>query len=305
MHRRSPACQAAKCPAEKARQRYTDSGGLYLEVQPSGTKHWRWKYRFATKEKRLALGSYPEVALAAARRARDLARETLKSGTDPVEAKKEAKAAVLRRSETNLPSLVRSFSRDVPSVELVLSTQSGSALIAAVEEGELDIAITRCTASDLLDARPLFPMHVIALLPKRHTLAIKASLTVDDLRDQRLLLAPLPSTSRLLFDTACKAADVRPLIGLETHDLHAMKALADAGYGVAIAPSTLSLAGSQLKALPIRSDGRVLGVWTGVMWSRRHSSAVTKAFVDLAVRQLKLEYPGKRLRLPALAKFAS
>lgn len=203
-----------------------------------------------------------------------------------------------------LPPLIRSFARDFPSVELALSTQSGSALIAAVEQGELDIAITRCTTSELLDARLLFPAHVVALVPASHALAIKASVKVEDLRDQRLLLAPTASTSRMLFDMACKSADLRPHIGLETHDLHAMKALADAGYGVAIAPSMLSLAGSRLKALPIRSDGRVLGVWTGAVWNRRRPSAAASAFVNTAVRQFKLDYPGKGLRLPALAKLA-
>jgi hypothetical protein len=51
------ACKNAKCPVGRPRERYSDSGGLYLEVQPTGTKLWRWKYRFAGKEKRLALGS--------------------------------------------------------------------------------------------------------------------------------------------------------------------------------------------------------------------------------------------------------
>ncbi len=39
-----------------------DSGGLFLLVQPAGGKWWRYKYRFAGKEKLLALGSYPDVA---------------------------------------------------------------------------------------------------------------------------------------------------------------------------------------------------------------------------------------------------
>jgi hypothetical protein len=34
---------------------------LYLEVSPSGGKYWRWKYRFASKEKRLGFGVYPNV----------------------------------------------------------------------------------------------------------------------------------------------------------------------------------------------------------------------------------------------------
>ena len=88
-----PACRNAKCPAGKARERYTDSGGLYLEVQPTGAKHWRWKYRFAGKEKRIALGTYPAVSLKKAREDRDTAREKLKAGTDPVQAKRDEKLA--------------------------------------------------------------------------------------------------------------------------------------------------------------------------------------------------------------------
>ena len=86
-------CRNAKCPEGKARERYSDSGGLYLEVQPTGAKHWRWKYRYAGKEKRLAIGTYPGVSLAKARKDRDAAREKLKAGTDPVQAKLDAKLA--------------------------------------------------------------------------------------------------------------------------------------------------------------------------------------------------------------------
>ena len=55
------------CPADHARERLAHAGGLYLEVAPSGSKRWFWKYRFDGKEKRLALGSYPDVGLKDAR----------------------------------------------------------------------------------------------------------------------------------------------------------------------------------------------------------------------------------------------
>ena len=51
------ACRNARCPDGKARVLYADSGGLYPEALPAGGKHWRWKYRFAGKEKRLAIGT--------------------------------------------------------------------------------------------------------------------------------------------------------------------------------------------------------------------------------------------------------
>lgn len=87
------ACRAATCPEGKPRQRIADSGGLYLEVQPNGSKHWRWKYRFAGKEKRLALGLYPAVALSQARRDRDEARKLLQAGQDPVQVKLDQRLA--------------------------------------------------------------------------------------------------------------------------------------------------------------------------------------------------------------------
>jgi integrase len=102
-------CKNAKCPADKARVRLTDGGGLYLEVVPTGGKHWRWKFRFMGKEKRLAIGTYPAVGLADARRAREDARATLKAGQDPVQGKKDAKAAALVRLENNFEAVARAW----------------------------------------------------------------------------------------------------------------------------------------------------------------------------------------------------
>ena len=70
-----------------------DSGGLYLEISPSGGKWWRWKYRFAGKEKRLSFGVYPDVSLKAARDKRDIGRKQIGSGIDPAEARKAEKVA--------------------------------------------------------------------------------------------------------------------------------------------------------------------------------------------------------------------
>lgn len=65
----------------------------YLEISPSGGKLWQLKYRFRGKEKRLALGKYPDVSLAKAPERRDEARRLLADGIDPGEYKKAAKHA--------------------------------------------------------------------------------------------------------------------------------------------------------------------------------------------------------------------
>ena len=55
-------------PKEKP-YKLSDEKGMFLLVNPSGSKYWRLKYRFGGKEKTLALGVYPEVSLAEARAA--------------------------------------------------------------------------------------------------------------------------------------------------------------------------------------------------------------------------------------------
>lgn len=74
-------------------QKLFDGGGLFLLITPAGQRYWRLKYRFAGKEKLLALGVYPEVSLAMARRKRDDAREKLAADVDPGAAKKADKRA--------------------------------------------------------------------------------------------------------------------------------------------------------------------------------------------------------------------
>ena len=76
--------------------RLFDSGGLYLEIAPSGGKWWRFKYRFTEKEKRLSLGVYPEVSLKAARAKRDEARRLLADGIDPSEHRQQSKSALAK-----------------------------------------------------------------------------------------------------------------------------------------------------------------------------------------------------------------
>jgi len=71
-------------PKEKP-YKVADSQGLYLLVNPRGSKLWRVKYRMNGVERKLALGSYPEITLAEARTARDAARRQLAHAVDPMQ----------------------------------------------------------------------------------------------------------------------------------------------------------------------------------------------------------------------------
>lgn len=75
--------EAPKFIATARPYKMSDGGGLYLEVDPAGGKYWRFKYRFAGKEKRISLGVYGDVSLAEAREERDACRKQLAKGIDP------------------------------------------------------------------------------------------------------------------------------------------------------------------------------------------------------------------------------
>ena len=61
----------------------SDGGGLYVLVKPNGTKAWRFNYRFAGKQKTLAIGVYPDISLKKAREKHQEARQNLANHIDP------------------------------------------------------------------------------------------------------------------------------------------------------------------------------------------------------------------------------
>ncbi|HAU5603340.1 TPA: tyrosine-type recombinase/integrase [Citrobacter koseri] len=79
-------------PTEKP-YKLSDGGGLYLLVNPNGSRYWRMKYRYAGKEKLLSIGVYPDVTLAEARDKRTEAKRMLAAGDDPSEVKQAAREA--------------------------------------------------------------------------------------------------------------------------------------------------------------------------------------------------------------------
>ena len=69
----------------------SDFGGLYIAVNPNGSKLWRFKYRLEGREKLLSIGAYPAISLMHARQVRDAAKAELALGGDPSQTKQEEK----------------------------------------------------------------------------------------------------------------------------------------------------------------------------------------------------------------------
>ena len=77
-------------PAEKP-FKLNDGKGLYLYINTSGGKLWRFDFSYNGKRKTLSIGKYPTVSLVEARQAAENARRLLVSGQDPSEAKQQEK----------------------------------------------------------------------------------------------------------------------------------------------------------------------------------------------------------------------
>ncbi|MFM0543739.1 integrase arm-type DNA-binding domain-containing protein [Paraburkholderia strydomiana] len=135
--------------------RLHDSGGLYLEVFPNGSKLWRWKYRFQGKEKRLALGAYgtsdSSVGLRAARDARDKARLMLKQGEDPSASRKRLKVVEQIEAASTFEAVANDW------FERMMSDRAESHRVKVKARLENDLlpwlgkkAVTDITAPDIL-----------------------------------------------------------------------------------------------------------------------------------------------------------
>jgi integrase len=87
-----------------------DGGGLFIQVNPSGGKHWKMKYRKDDgKEGLLTFGRFPEVSLEQARRKRDEARGNKAAGLDPGEVRRQEKVGKRERAKNTFEAVARGW----------------------------------------------------------------------------------------------------------------------------------------------------------------------------------------------------
>jgi integrase len=145
-----------------------DSHGLFLLVQPTGGKLWRFKFRVDGREKKLAIGPYPEIGLGEARRRRDEAREAMAAGKDPAREKQRDKVRAKVEAENTFAAITAEFcekrKRDgqrawAPATakrcEYLLSILCGSIgnmPIAEIEPADVLVAVRRIEGKGKLES---------------------------------------------------------------------------------------------------------------------------------------------------------
>ena len=167
MPKRIPPLSEAKVRTAKPREKkykIFDGGGLFLQVTPSGGKLWHFKYRFDNKEKKIALGAYPEISLADARRRREDARRQVAHGVDPGEVRKAQKIAGKNKEANSFEAVAREWhnrqssiwvpayaDKMIKSLERSIFPWLGACPISEIKAPELLIALRRIEANGTLD----------------------------------------------------------------------------------------------------------------------------------------------------------
>ncbi len=101
--------QIRKVKSREKSFKLADGKGLFLIIQPNGSRYWRFRYWFGDKEKSLSLGVYPEMTLARAREKRDEARQMLADDVDPGMAKQLKKRAKKLGPENSFETIAREW----------------------------------------------------------------------------------------------------------------------------------------------------------------------------------------------------
>ena len=136
-------------------EKLKDGGGLFLYVEPNGSKRWRYRFQFEGKEQLLSLGVYPDVTLKEARLERDRLKDLINQGINPSEQRKALRATPDGFHPNAFEIVARAWFKEV---EPTLSPKTANSTIQRLEKhvfpyvGKKDIkAVTAEELNNLLD----------------------------------------------------------------------------------------------------------------------------------------------------------
>lgn len=195
--------------------------------------------------------------------------------------------------ENTLSVFLGQYRRRHPGVEVHFVEDGGLRLFGRLEHGDVHLALI--VPDDRFRHRLLYPVHNLGVLSSKGRLPRGRVLDVADLADEPLLLLHRTFGSRAWFDTACDVAHIRPRVLLESAAPHTLIALTEAGYGIAVVPSTV-LIPSGVRAMVLVHRGAPIGRWLTIAWDPQRSLPVyAEQFVDELEVYCRRDYPGRNL----------
>jgi DNA-binding transcriptional LysR family regulator len=211
---------------------------------------------------------------------------------------KKGQSGVLRVGATPqvieilLATFMLEFRESHPGVEVHLFEQGGARLAASLERGDVHLAILPA-GDDRFRGKLLYPMHILAVLPKGHRLAKRRLIDVTELDDEPLFKLDNSFASHGWFSAACIVAHVSPRVLLESASPQTTIALAASGHGVAILPSAMRIASPGVCVIPVVYRRCAIGRWAMAAWNpRRYLPPFAGEFVEALVPRIQKVFPG-------------
>jgi LysR family transcriptional regulator, cyn operon transcriptional activator len=206
--------------------------------------------------------------------------------------------------ENLLAEFLQGYHKRHPGIEIHLVEDQGARLPARLESGDMHVAILP-DSDDRFFRRPLYPMVMIAVVPKDHRFGRRATVDVADLADEPLLRLGPGFASHAWFDTACRIERIKPRVLFESITPHSLVALARTGLGIALVNSVVRIPRESLRAAVVMHRGAPIGRWTVVAWNRqRFLPPYAERFVEELIQRCQRAYPGRELirRAPPLPR---
>lgn len=184
-----------------------------------------------------------------------------------------------------MPPLLNSLVRHHPGVRPAIIEGATSALLLRLTSGEIDAAIVHFPILDpTLDVTELFAEELLLLAPKKHVLADRSTISLEELSEYPLLLAPRGTAQRRIIDRAAAGRGVALRSQAEIDGVRLMASLVFEGFGPAIVPASAApgwLKGEFVRISVPDLPRRVVG------WAQRERPRPSRA--TLAVRDRVIE----------------
>jgi LysR family hydrogen peroxide-inducible transcriptional activator len=177
-----------------------------------------------------------------------------------------------------LPKIIRGFARRCPDVAAIVHEETTDRAVRALENDEIDLALVSLPViSSRLETRALFREELLLVLPKRHPLLRKRTLSAVDLEPEKFIF--MAETHCLGAQTLqfCNAKGFTPQISCRSAQMETVQALVAAGVGISMAPA---MARASSARVSYRSLGEPRPARTiALLWKK--SRHLSRAAVEL------------------------
>lgn len=193
-----------------------------------------------------------------------------------------------------MPHCLALFSRDHPSMRVMVDENTGDGLIADLRAGRLDLVVAY-RPFDLagLVFEALYTEEMVVVVNRQHPFARRKRLRMVELHQRELVLPPRKFTTRVQLDEAFEAAGAEPVISMETSSIAAMlKLVQQAPLATIVSRSALS---EHLGLYAIPLEGPTIVRTPGLIWLVDQPRTPAVASVAALLRTIARLQKGKTL----------